>query len=504
MATSVRPPPSVMPSESGRSSLSSDLSIDPVLSMSAPAGFQLLSPNALPIAAVRNQIGGHQKSLKGEDVFLTKRITIGTETVDFALVADGHGGSIAAEYIKDHVIEYIQEVAAGNASARALRRAGRTALARLHEEVRATGMTDGSTLTVVMVNRSRSELTTLSLGDSAAILLYHQAGVAETQRLSAEHRLQDSAKERERVASLGGTIARIRHPVTGEPGGPLRCFPGGLAIARGIGDADAGELISPMPATSTVPLSTTNGWDVVICSDGVWDSLPTRDVIKLARLSRTAAPAKTAALIVDAAISKNHAFDNSGFKTPRDDTTCVVMRSRGAVEEAKGGGCQIGERCDKANLSLTVADPVVLDDYVKDEETDGLDSTFASRSSSRMLSSRPSSQADGGPGLRDEVRRISFESTGSGTPGSRAGSNPPSRRTSKDLAIGNKAANGSERPASRDLAIGNKAADGSKPVVRKLSDGVPLPPPPKLTSEPAQLDVDVQSVDSEMASFNIS
>ena len=263
----------------------------------------------------------------------------------------------------------------GVATAQALRRAGREALARLHEEIRATGHTHGSTLTVAMVNRTKSELTTLSLGDSSALLLHHQPGVADTQRLTAEHRLQDSARERARVAALGGVVARIRHPVTGEPGGPLRCFPGGLAIARGLGDADAGDLVSAIPATSTVSLSASAGWDVVIASDGVWDSLPPHDVVKLCRLSKGVPPAKTAALVVDAAVSKRHAFDNSGAKQPRDDTTAVVIRSRGLAEESRGGGCQVGERCDRSkfDMSLIAADPVVLDDHVRDELVEALD-----------------------------------------------------------------------------------------------------------------------------------
>lgn len=343
----------------------------------------------------------------------------------------------------------------------------------MHAEIRATGSTHGSTLTVVMVNRTKSELTTLSLGDSSALLIYHQAsasppfehvhppswhvhpasrhlhfsgelpperapqhhlcfghrnpapplcpppphwphshplttcppnpcppksmhptqaGVADTQRLTAEHRLQDSARERARVASLGGVVARIRHPVTGEPGGPLRCFPGGLAIARGIGDADAGDLVSPIPATSTVALSASNGWDVVIASDGVWDSLPPRDVVKLCRLSKAAPPAKTAALVVDAAISKRHTFDNSGLKQPRDDTTAVVIRSRGLMEETRGGGCQVGERCDRSkfDLSLIAVDPVVLDDHVRDEVIENLDMEGGGGAASDGAPSQPS------------------------------------------------------------------------------------------------------------------
>ena len=86
-----------------------------------------------------------------------------------------------------------------------------------------------------------------------------------------------------------------RHPVTKEPGGPLRIFPSGLAVARGIGDADAAQFVSPVPATSTVALARDAGWDCVLASDGVWDGLSHHNVVKLCRGAQSSPPQALAA-----------------------------------------------------------------------------------------------------------------------------------------------------------------------------------------------------------------
>ena len=103
-------------------------------------------------------LGSAQRVLKGEDKFTECKVQIGRDPVFFGVVADGHGGTFAAEYCKRNIVRYICEGAAGDSSGAALRRAGSKAFSRLHEEVRASGHTDGTTLTVVMVNLERSEL----------------------------------------------------------------------------------------------------------------------------------------------------------------------------------------------------------------------------------------------------------------------------------------------------------------------------------------------------------
>ena len=97
-------------------------------------------------------------------------------------------------------------------------------------------------------------LTLVNVGDSDAIV---DIGT-ETFLATVSHRLEDNVNECERlkaagvhVASLSATLTRLAAP--GEEGiGPLRCWPGGLALSRSIGDVKAGSHIIPCPHISQV------------------------------------------------------------------------------------------------------------------------------------------------------------------------------------------------------------------------------------------------------------
>ena len=98
-------------------------------------------------------------------------------------------------------------------------------------------------------------------------------------------------------------------------GGPLRCWPGGLAVCRAIGDRDCGAAIWAVPAVHTVTFDTTasGGGALIICSDGVWDALTQDQVAKYVRDCATAAEA--AARVVDKATKA---------RGLRDDITAAV------------------------------------------------------------------------------------------------------------------------------------------------------------------------------------
>lgn len=92
----------------------------------------------------------------------------------------------------------------------------------------------------------------------------------------------------------------------------MRCWPGGLCLSRSIGDMDIGEFVVPVPHVKQVKLSTAGG-RLVICSDGVWDSLPAEVALDCCRgMSAEAA----APHIVKEALQA---------KGLRDDTTCIVV-----------------------------------------------------------------------------------------------------------------------------------------------------------------------------------
>ena len=111
--------------------------------------------------------------------------TIGGEEVHLGMVADGHGGSAAAELCKKHLLQWIVDRAT-NGSGSELSRAAREAFASAHAKACAECGTAGTTITVVAINTSRGEVTTMNCGDSNSILV--PFGKKPIQ-LSEDHRL---------------------------------------------------------------------------------------------------------------------------------------------------------------------------------------------------------------------------------------------------------------------------------------------------------------------------
>ncbi len=66
----------------------------------------------------------------------------------------------------------------------------------------------------------------------------------------------------------------------------MRAWPGGLAIARSIGDVDCGDFVSPQPDVRTVP-APASGF-VILGSDGVWDALSLTSVGRAVKKSTDA------------------------------------------------------------------------------------------------------------------------------------------------------------------------------------------------------------------------
>ena len=181
----------------------------------------------------------------------------------------------------------------------------------------------GCTATVVIVNGRN--VTTAAVGDSLATLdVPNRKG---TSRLSNEHRLDCSDGERKRIVESGGEV----RPTEFEDGpngerrgvGPLRVWPGGLAVSRSIGDRDGkkGGVIAT-PDVSRVLLerganSSSGGvmaCRIVVASDGLWDAATPKMVSAETRKMNCQ---NAAAALVK--LSQKAKFDN------RDDVTVVVV-----------------------------------------------------------------------------------------------------------------------------------------------------------------------------------
>jgi serine/threonine protein phosphatase PrpC len=248
-----------------------------------------------------------QRSKKGEDFIDIQHTDVGGVEIVILLVADGHGGSAAAEICVATLPRYIVDEADCDASAASLRRACASAIQRVQDDVLAATRTAGSTVSVVLINSNSAELTVASCGDSAVQLVESESETLLTE----EHRLEESADERERVLASGSKLGRALNP-DGIASGPLRAWPGGLAVCRTIGDADCPAALAE-PAIRTVPFDMTVGAAVVVCSDGVWDAMTHLKVAAHIRRSRT--PSEAAERVVGKAIKA---------RGLRDDTSCLV------------------------------------------------------------------------------------------------------------------------------------------------------------------------------------
>ena len=65
-------------------------------------------------------------------------------------------------------------------------------------------------------------------------------------QVSGNHRLEDNKAEQKRLTELGRELSSSA--VEGRPVGPLRVWPGGLAMSRTLGDAEVSRTAPPEPA----------------------------------------------------------------------------------------------------------------------------------------------------------------------------------------------------------------------------------------------------------------
>jgi serine/threonine protein phosphatase PrpC len=180
------------------------------------------------------------------------------ERLVIAMIADGHGGKEASPHCNAMVVDELLEVLKVPDGLH-VRAAGTHAFLKAHEEVLAMmGTTAGSTLSVIVLDATRAELTVLHCGDSVTRLIprcsaamglcedhrpesseseRHRPESSESERHRPEsseserHRPESSESEHARVRAMGGKVARAmgRH---GRPSGPVRLWPGGVALAR--------------------------------------------------------------------------------------------------------------------------------------------------------------------------------------------------------------------------------------------------------------------------------
>eukprot|EP00891_Asterochloris_glomerata_P001693 jgi/Astpho2/1693/gw1.00032.145.1_t len=133
------------------------------------------------------------------------------------------------------------------------------------EYFRSPARGSGSTGTVAVL--VGWQLLVANVGDSCA---YLDTG-AEVVQVSGNHRLDDSKAERKRCERGGAEVARSE--LEGKPVGPLRVWPGGLAMSRTLGDYEVRlNVVLSEPEVRQVTLPFTGG-RLIIASDGLWDAV---------------------------------------------------------------------------------------------------------------------------------------------------------------------------------------------------------------------------------------
>ena len=255
--------------------------------------------------------------------------TIAGERVVWMLVSDGHGGATIAALLADELLALIVGRTKGG-SMEHLHEAVQASFVEMHKKALALhSCTSGATLTVCGLNLERNELATWNVGDSVGLLI-HDNGY---EHLCSSHRLNDSVAERERVSALGAKLAQAQDQ-GGGPSGPLRCWPGGLAVARVIGDSDCAEYVSAIPHISE-PVAPVRGGAVVLCTDGVWDVLTSEEVANIVYAGKYDSAATAAHRVVRAAAKRGLV----------DDASCVVMLFGPSSARLSGGdGAGDGEQ----------------------------------------------------------------------------------------------------------------------------------------------------------------
>ncbi|GFP84281.1 probable protein phosphatase 2c 12, partial [Phtheirospermum japonicum] len=222
---------------------------------------------------------------------------------------DGHNGSAVAVYSKKNLLNNVLSAIPPDLNSdewvSALPRALVAGFVKT-EDFQERAQTSGTTMTFVIIEGW--VLIIASVGDSRAVLESAEGGLYY---LSADHRLECSEEERERITSSGGEVGRL-NTGAGTEIGPLRCCPGGLCLSRSIGDMDVGEFIVPVPYVKQVKLSST-GVRLIISSDGVWDAVSAETAFECCR---GMPPDAAASQIVKEAVQA---------KDLRDDTMYIVV-----------------------------------------------------------------------------------------------------------------------------------------------------------------------------------
>lgn len=232
-----------------------------------------------------------------EDFYDIKTSTIDGETVYLFGVFDGHGGSRAAEYLKEHLFENLMKHPQfiTDTKKAITETYKKTDSDFLHAESNSL-RDDGSTAsTAILIGQ---HLYVANVGDSRAVM--SKAGKAIP--LSDDHK-PNRSDERQRIEDAGGVIAWAG---TWRVGGVL-------AMSRAFGNRLLKRYVVAEPEIQEQDVDEELEL-LVLASDGLWDVVPNEDAVSIANMEEE--PEAAARKLMETAFSRGSA----------DNITCIVVK----------------------------------------------------------------------------------------------------------------------------------------------------------------------------------
>ncbi|KAK7256753.1 hypothetical protein RIF29_30211 [Crotalaria pallida] len=237
------------------------------------------------------------KRVTMEDFYDIKTLKIGGRSICLFGIFDGHGGSRAAEYLKEHLFDNLMKHPMFWTDAKlAISETYQQTDADFLNAEKDTFRDDGSTAsTAVLVD---NHLYVANVGDSRTII--SKAGKAIA--LSEDHK-PNRSDERKRIENAGGVVMWAG---TWRVGGVL-------AMSRAFGNRMLKPFVVAEPEIQDQEINEQIEL-LILASDGLWDVVQNEDAISLARTEEE--PEAAARKLTEAAFSRGSA----------DNITCIVVR----------------------------------------------------------------------------------------------------------------------------------------------------------------------------------
>ncbi|CAA6665866.1 unnamed protein product [Spirodela intermedia] len=234
-----------------------------------------------------------------EDFFDIKTSEVDGQTVSLFGIYDGHGGSRAAEYLKEHLFQnLIKHPQFMSNTKLAISEAYQKTDSDFLETESNNFRDDGSTAsTAILVS---NHLYVANVGDSRAVI----SKSGKVIPLSEDHK-PNRSDERRRIESAGGVVTWAG---TWRVGGIL-------AMSRAFGNRLLKQFVIAEPEIQEQDVDDELEL-LVLASDGLWDVVRNEDVVSLARTEEE--PEAAARKLTEAAFTRGSA----------DNITCIVVRFR--------------------------------------------------------------------------------------------------------------------------------------------------------------------------------